>query len=87
MRLELPVFERQKMAIKQKPNEKLVAAFAETKPAKPALSAADKTYLRGLRRQGYTNDEIKAVAAKAGFDIPPDLFISKKPARAQPVEA
>ena len=38
----------------KQPAQGLVAAFEKTRPANPALSAADKTYLRGLRRRGYT---------------------------------
>lgn len=61
----------------EKPNQKLVDAFKNARPANPALSAADKSYLRGLRRQGYTQEEIKIIASQAGFEIPADLFISK----------
>lgn len=63
---------------KQTVNEALVKAFENAKPANPALSSADKTYLRGLRRRGFTMEEIQNVAAKAGFEVPADLFESKK---------
>lgn len=63
--------------IKQAVNEKLAGVFAETPPENPAPSAADKTYLRGLKKRGYTEAEIIQVAAKAGFKITPDLFIIK----------
>ncbi len=56
----------------------LVEAFAKVRPANPALSAADKTYLRGLRRQGYTQEEITSIASKAGFNVPSDLFETGK---------
>ena len=62
----------------ENPNQKLVDAFKNERPANPALSAADKSYLRGLRRQGYTQDEIKTIAGKAGFEVPADLFMSKR---------
>ena len=67
---------------KQKPAEALLAAVAATRPAKPALSSADKTYLRGLKRQGYTEAEIIAIAQSAGYDVPDNLFqprANKKP--------
>lgn len=67
---------------KQKPAEALVAAVAATRPANPALSAADKTYLRGLQRQGYTREEIIAIAQSAGYQVSDDLFTkraNKKP--------
>lgn len=62
----------------KQPAQGLVDAFAKVRPANPALSAADKTYLRGLRRQGYTQDEIKRVASNAGFNVPSDLFETGK---------
>ena len=51
---------------------------SKTRPANPALSAADKTYLRGLRRRGYTQEEIKTIASDAGFTVPGDLFETGK---------
>ena len=62
----------------EKPNQKLVDAFKNERPANPALSAADKRYLRGLRRQGYTQEEIKSIAGKSGFEVPADLFATKR---------
>lgn len=62
-------------------NEGLVKAFENAKPANPALTSADRTYLRGLRRRGFTQEEIKKVAKEAGFDVPADLFESKKKAQ------
>jgi SOS response regulatory protein OraA/RecX len=65
-------------------NEGLMKAFENAKPANPALTSADKTYLRGLRRRGFTQDEIQKVAKDAGFVVPPDLFEQKKKAPAVP---
>ena len=62
----------------EKPNPNLIEAFTNERPAKPALSSADKRYLRGLRRQGYTQTEIEQIGKKSGFDVPADLFTSKK---------
>ena len=61
----------------KQPAQGLVAAFEKTRPANPALSAADKTYLRGLRRRG-TQEEIKTIASDAGFTVPGDLFETGK---------
>ena len=61
-----------------KPNPKLVEAFKNERPENPALSSADKSYLRGLRRQGYTQDEITNIAGKSGFTVPADLFATKR---------
>jgi SOS response regulatory protein OraA/RecX len=67
------------MATKKTPvNENLTKAFESVKPANPALSSADKTYLRGLRRRGFTQIEIQEVAKNAGFQVPSDLFEPKK---------
>lgn len=65
-------------AKKQAVNADLAKAFEAVQPANPALSSADKTYLRGLRRRGFTQVEIQDVAKKAGFVVPPDLFENKK---------
>jgi SOS response regulatory protein OraA/RecX len=70
---------------KQAVNENLAKAFEAVKPANPALSSADKTYLRGLRRRGFTQQEIQNVAQKAGFQVPADLFETRK--KAAPVLA
>lgn len=65
-------------------NDGLLKAFENAKPANPALTSADKTYLRGLRRRGFTQEEIKKVANEAGFEVPTDLFEQKKKAPAVP---
>jgi SOS response regulatory protein OraA/RecX len=69
---------------KQAVNEDLAKAFEAVKPANPALTSADKTYLRGLRRRGFTQNEIQDVAKKAGFQVPTDLFESKKKTSPKP---
>lgn len=61
-------------------NESLLKAFENAKPKNPALTGADKAFLRGLKRRGFTLQEIKAVAAEAGFVVPDDLFETKKKA-------
>lgn len=66
------------MAKHQAANNDLMKAFEAVKPANPALSSADKTYLRGLCRRGFTQAEIQTVAQKAGFQVPADLFEPKK---------
>ena len=67
------------MATKKTPvNETLAKAFESVKPANPALTSADKSYLRGLRRRGFTLTEIQNVAKNAGFVVPADLFDTKK---------
>jgi len=63
---------------KAKVNPALAAAFEAAQPANPALSSADKTYLRGLRRRGFTEYEIRDIAGRAGMQVPDDLFVQKK---------
>jgi SOS response regulatory protein OraA/RecX len=60
------------------PAQGLIAAFEKRSPANPALTSSDKTYLRGLRRKGYTQEEIKTIASDAGFAVPDDLFETGK---------
>jgi hypothetical protein len=75
------------MATKAKVSERLVAATEATPPKNPAPSGADKAYLRGLKRRGYTEDEIRGVAAKAGMQLPADFFVPKKKKPAAPAAA
>lgn len=67
---------------KSKVKEALLKVVEATPPKIPALSSADKTYLRGLKRRGYTEGEIVAIVQKAGLSVPPDLFEQKKKKRA-----
>lgn len=50
-------------------NEKLLEVVASTPPKNPALTGADRTFLRGLKRRGYTNEEIKGIGIKAGLNV------------------
>lgn len=59
-------------------NEALMKAFENAKPKNPALTGADKAFLRGLKRRGFTLEEIKVIAADAGFLVPDDLFEARK---------
>ena len=74
------------MATKKTPvNSKLLEVAEAATPENPALSSADKAYLRGLRRRGFTQQEIQAVAQKAGFQVPVDLFAPRgRPAQTKP---
>jgi hypothetical protein len=69
-------------------SEKLAEAFIAAPPANPAPSSSDKAYLKGLKKRGYTDDEIIKIALKAGFKITPEMLIvkPKKPVVA-PVQA
>jgi len=66
------------MATKTAPSKKLLDAFSNVQPASPALSSADRTFLRGLHRRGFSYEEIVKYAGEAGYVVPADLFITKK---------
>lgn len=53
-------------------NAKLVDAGTEAIPINPALTWADRAYLRGLKRRGFTEAEIIGIGKKAGFTVTPD---------------
>jgi len=71
------------MATKKTPiNAKLLEAVTATPPTNPALTGADRTFLRGLKRRGYTEAEIIAIGKKAGMtftsdDLKPKVKIAK----------
>lgn len=64
-----------------KVNASLLEAVKDTPPKNPAITGADKTYLRGLIRRGYTHEEIISIGAKAGLKVnPQDLITNGKKA-------
>jgi hypothetical protein len=52
-----------------KANKLLIDAFKDATPKTPAITGADRVYLRGLTRRGFTNDEILAIASKTGMKV------------------
>lgn len=70
---------------KPKINEKLLALVEEVEPANPVLSGEDKRYLRGLKRRGYSEQQIFDIVKKAGLAMPPDFFKPRQPRATQPV--
>jgi hypothetical protein len=71
--------------IKEEVNEKLIAAFSETRPANPMPVGADRRYMLGLLKRGYTPQEITTIAAKAGYKLTNEFFVVKpKKTPAQP---
>lgn len=59
-----------KMAKKEpraKPSAEILALALQHPAAKPTISVADKTYLKGLVRRGYTVTEIVELGKKLGF--------------------
>lgn len=68
------------MATKQKQtvSSKLAEAFSAAQPKNPALNSSDKSFLKGLQRRGFTEQEIIEVAAKAGFVVTAEMLVVKK---------
>lgn len=52
-----------------KVNPLLQASVELVTPEIPVLSTADKSYLKGLKKKGYSDQQIIAIAAKSGFKI------------------
>lgn len=71
------------MATKKTPvNTKLLEVVQATPPINPAMTGADRTFLRGLKRRGYSNDEIIAIGKKAGFSVKQeDLAVKTRKAK------
>lgn len=59
---------------KPKVNSKLVELADAIEPQNPVLSGDDKRYLRGLKRRGYSEQQIFEIVRKAGLAIPADFF-------------
>lgn len=63
---------------KAKPNQLLLDAFKDVAPKTPALTSADRTFLRGLTRRGFTHEEILAVAQKTGMKVTKEDLITSQ---------
>ena len=60
-----------------KVNQLLQASTELVVPAIPVLSSADKSYLKGLKKKGYSDQQIIAIAAKSGFTIDAKFLVVK----------
>lgn len=59
---------------KAKVNEALKKELDAMTPANPVLSSADKAYLRGLMRRGFSEQQIRSAVQKVGMEIPANFF-------------
>ena len=57
------------------PAEDVLALINSTKPANPILSGKEKTFYRGLKRRGFSEQQIGEFIQKAGYSVPADLFV------------
>lgn len=68
------------------PAEDVLAIINATKPATPILSGKERTYYKGLKRRGFSEQQIGEFIKKSGYPVPADLFVVKtKKAVAAPV--
>lgn len=67
------------------PPAAMLEAINATKPATPVLVGSERTYYKGLKRRGYSEQQINEFIKKAGYPVPADLWVvkAKKPETAQ----
>lgn len=59
------------------PSDDVLALINSTKPATPILQKKEKTYYKGLKRRGFSEQQIGEFIKKAGYSVPADLFLIK----------
>lgn len=59
-------------------NDSLVEVFANAKPKNPAVSEADKRYLRSLKKRGFTDEELITLAKGAGLIVTTEMLQVKQ---------
>ena len=59
-------------------NNSLVEIFTSAKPKNPAVSQADKRYLRSLKKRGFTDEELIALAKEAGLIVTTEMLQVKQ---------
>lgn len=64
-------------------NAALLESAKTAAPKNPAVTSADKAYLRGLKKRGFTDDEIIQLSAKAGLKVTAEM-LAVKPRKAKP---
>ena len=58
------------------PND-ILLLINSTTPETPVLSSKEKTYFKGLKRRGYSEQQISEFVKKAGYLVPSDFFLVK----------
>lgn len=63
------------------PADDMLALINSTKPATPILQGKERTYYKGLKRRGFSEQQIGEFIKKAGYPVPADLWVvkAKKP--------
>lgn len=70
------------------PDASLLEIVNAVKPATPIMTGPEKTYFKGLKRRGYSEQQISQFIQKAGYQVPANFWVvkAKKPVAA-PVQA
>ena len=66
------------------PDSSILEIVNAVKPATPVMTGPEKTYFKGLKRRGYSEQQINEFIKKAGYPVPVDLWVikAKKPVAA-----
>jgi hypothetical protein len=72
------------------PSEEVLALINLTKPASPVMTFKEKVYFKGLKKRGFSEEQINTFINKAGYKVPANFFVvkhKKTKSIAQPVAA
>lgn len=69
------------------PPAAMLEAINATKPATPVLVGSERTYYKGLKRRGYSEQQINEFIKKAGYPVPADLWTVKAKKQTAAVKA
>lgn len=60
------------------PSEEVLALINLTKPASPVMTFKEKVYFKGLKRRGFSEEQISTFINKAGYKVPANFFVTKQ---------
>jgi hypothetical protein len=60
------------------PSEEVLALINLTKPASPVMIFKEKVYFKGLKRRGFSEEQISTLINKAGYKVPANFFVTKQ---------
>jgi hypothetical protein len=66
------------------PADDVPALINSTRPATPILSSKEKTYYKGLKRRGFSEEQIEEFIQKAGYSVPANFWIVKQKSQSSP---
>ena len=59
------------------PDASLLEIVNSVKPATPIMTGPEKTYFKGLKRRGYSEQQIGEFIKKAGYQVPANFWVVK----------